>query len=196
MDAIELTAGVELLERATGYALGAIAAVTPGSLSWPTPCAGWDLRTLLDHVNDSLVVLRAGIECGWVEPPWEGPVAEPDDTDLVTAFQDRARRLVAAWAGAAGGQDRALSVAGHPLQAGVVAGAGAIEIAVHGWDIRRACGRPATIPAALATEMLALAPLVVSDGIRDSLFDPPVPVAGWAAPSERLVAFLGRDPWR
>ena len=194
-DAAELTAGVDVLERATSYALGAVAAVTPRALSWPTPCAGWDVRTLLDHVNDSLEVLRAGIESGRVGPPWEGPAAHPDDSDLVAAFRDRAGRLVAAWAAAADGKDRALSVAGHPLMASVAAGAGAIEIAVHGWDIRRACGRPTPIPAALATEILVLAPLVVSDGIRTGLFAAPVPVTGAATPGDRLVAFLGRDPW-
>jgi len=69
MDEAELAAGMELLERATGYALGAVSAVTPQALSWPTPCCGCDLRTLLHHVNDSLTVLRIGIETGRVGPP-------------------------------------------------------------------------------------------------------------------------------
>jgi len=193
MDAVTLAAGVDLLERATAYALGAVAAVTPRTLSWQTPCAGWDVRTLLDHVNDSLMVLCVGIESGRVRPG-EAPIGPPADGDRVAAFRDRACRLVAAWAAAAGAQDRALSVGGHPLMAGVAAGAGALEIAVHGWDIRQACGRPAPIPAALAADILELVPLVLGDGVRTGMFAGPVPVVPGAGPADRLIAFLGRDP--
>jgi hypothetical protein len=39
-----------------------------------------------------------------------------------------------------------------------------------------------------------MAPALISDGTRPGLFDPPVGVPSRAAPGDRLVAFLGRDP--
>ncbi len=59
-----LSKGLELLESAVGYAL---CGITPGAsqlLSRPTPCAGWDLELLLDHVSDSIGVLHEAIATG------------------------------------------------------------------------------------------------------------------------------------
>jgi hypothetical protein len=92
------------------------------------------------------------------------------------------------------------------------AAAGALEIAVHGWDVAHACEQPRPIPAPLADRLLGLAPLLISDadrpprpGPRTSaaqhfgpsvtgppLFGPPVTVPPWASASDRLAAFLGR----
>jgi uncharacterized protein (TIGR03086 family) len=72
--------------------------------------------------------------------------------------------------------------------------AGAIEIAVHGWDISQACGTRRPIPDPLAATLLRIAPLLIPDTGRDPLFGPPVPVPPRAGPGDRLVAFLGRDP--
>ncbi|MEX5720651.1 maleylpyruvate isomerase N-terminal domain-containing protein, partial [Geodermatophilus maliterrae] len=48
-----LAAAVALLTRSTGYALEGLAAVTDASLDRPTPCPGWDVRTLVLHLADS-----------------------------------------------------------------------------------------------------------------------------------------------
>jgi uncharacterized protein (TIGR03086 family) len=69
-----------------------------------------------------------------------------------------------------------------------------VEIAVHGWDVAQACGRPRPIPPQLAEELLQLAPLLVTDADRPGRFAPPVAVPAGASPGDRLVAFLGRGP--
>jgi hypothetical protein len=85
-------------------------------------------------------------------------------------------------------------IEGLPLTAGMVARTGAIELAVHGWDVSRACGRCRPIPDALAAELLAICSLVVPAAARAPLFAARVTVAPSASPSDRLVALLGRDP--
>jgi hypothetical protein len=72
--------------------------------------------------------------------------------------------------------------------------AGAIEIAVHGWDISRACGQHRPIPDALAASLLAVAPLLIPETGRYPLFSPPVTATAQAGPGDRLVAYLGRKP--
>jgi len=74
----------------------------------------------------------------------------------------------------------------------VVACTGAVEIAVHGWDVRAARGRGGPIPPALAAQMLRLCPLLVAG--REGLFGAPVHVPSQASPGDRLVAYLGRTP--
>jgi hypothetical protein len=81
-----------------------------------------------------------------------------------------------------------------PLPAIAMECAGAIEIAVHGWDVSQACGHNRPIPDALAASQLAIAPLIIPETGRHPLFSPPVTVTARAGPGDRLVAYLGRNP--
>jgi uncharacterized protein (TIGR03086 family) len=186
------TGGIGLLEPAIGYALTAAEAVTPEFLSCATPCRGWDLRTLLRHASESLAAICEGIDAGCIGLY---PGAEDPDvaSDPARAFRDRAARLLAACA-APGRDHEVVHIADRLLPAGAMASAGALEIAVHGWDISRACGCCQPIPRALASDLLALAPLLVPDADRHPLFAAPVSVPPEATPSDQLAAFLGRSP--
>jgi uncharacterized protein (TIGR03086 family) len=195
-----LTAPVGLLERAVYYGLESVEAVRDDDLDRLTPCADWDLRTLLSHLNDSIDVLWEGVAAGRIGP--EPPEAEEsgdghDDPAavLVDVFRSRARRLLRAWTEAGSG-GRSIAILEHPIAAELVAVTGAIEIAVHGWDGSVACGRYRPIPATLAIDMLRVSPLVVHAECRDQLFAAPVTISPLASPSDRLVAFLGRVPNR
>ena len=75
-----------------------------------------------------------------------------------------------------------------------MAGAAALEVAVHGWDMSRACGQRHPIPRALATGLLAIAPLLVPHVGRHPLSAAPATVPATAGPSDQLAAFLGRAP--
>ncbi len=204
----------ELLRRAVGYALGAAQSVTPALLGRPTPCAAWNLGRLMAHVDDSLAALHEGITDGVVAlRPREGPhrrdsapgvEAAADagaetgtEADPAALFRRRAARLLGAWA-AAGSGHRLIAVADSPLTAVALGLTGAVELAVHGWDITRATGehdRP--LPAALAADLLPVAhQLVPYEGARPPLFAPEVPLPPGAPPDARLLAFLGRVPTR
>jgi len=178
-----------MLASAVGYALVTTGAVGRGELSLPTPCRGWDLRMLLRHAAESLAALREGLGTGRVSLC---PAADDARDDPVGAFRERARLLLHAWAAA--GPSRAVAIADRCLPADLMAAAGALEIAVHGWDVSRACGQRRPIPPVLATGLLAVAPLLVPADDRAPLFAPAIPVAPTAAPSDRLTAFLGRAP--
>lgn len=178
-----------LFERAVSYTLGCVQDIGPGQLSRPTPCARWDLRTLLRHVTDSLDALGEGIGTGRISlyPPDDRPVPDP-----AGAVRDRAGQVLSAWT--ATDEGRWISVGGQPLSARLMIDTAAVEIAVHGWDISRSCGRHRLIPPTLAAEMLEISRLVVTADTRYPLFDAPVSVPPMAGPGARLLAFLGRDP--
>ncbi|MBO0868177.1 MAG: hypothetical protein J2P15_06390, partial [Micromonosporaceae bacterium] len=118
--------------------------------------------------------------------------------DPVGRLRDRIRSLLglwsdAAWAGCTG-PGAVVAVGGRPLSGGIVAAVGALEIAVHGWDVSRARGRRAPVPAPLAEELLELAPVLVIPRYRPGRFAAAVPVPPGSPPGDRLVAFLGRQP--
>ena len=181
-----------LVEPSISYALGAVVAITPEQLSRRTPCRDWDLRMLLRHASESLAAIAEGIEAGRVGLD---PAIEDGDlaADPARAFRDRAGRLLDAWT-RPGHQGQVIEIAGCPLAASVMAAAAALEIAVHGWDISRACGQRQPIPHALATGLLVTAPVLVPGTGRHPLFAAPVTVPATADPSDRLAAYLGRAP--
>jgi uncharacterized protein (TIGR03086 family) len=182
-----LVGGVAVLERAIAYALGGLALVTADELVRPTPCTDWDLRDLLGHLHDSMAALQEGAETGRVSL-----VPVPAGDQVVSLVRDQAARLLGAWTNA--DSSVVVRVHGQAMTAPLMASAGAIEVAVHGWDIAAACGQHRPIPDDLAGELLDLAVVLIRDRDRPGRFDPPVPVAPGAAPGTQLLAFLGRIP--
>lgn len=185
-----LPGALDLLERAIGFTRGALAGVRPELMARRTPCERWDLRELLEHMDDSLQALLEATELGYVVlSPQEGPAPiEP----LVERIRSRACAVLGGWAR----QDGAalVSVSGSPVSARLTATAGALAIAVHGWDVAQATGARTRLPASLATDLLREVPLLVTEADRPERFAPPVPVVAGATPSDRLVAALGRRP--
>ena len=187
-----MTGGTSPLDQAISYAARSVLDVTPALLPRPTPCRGWNLDMLLRHASESLAALHDGTVTGHVAlipaSPDRDPAADPART-----FQDQAGRLLAARA-TAGRRRQVLDVGDLPLPAIAMECTGAIEIAVHGWDISQACGQRRPIPEPLAATLLAVAPLLIPETGRHPLFSPPVGVTAQAKPGDRLVAFLGRKP--
>ena len=198
-----LRRGFELLGWAISYAQASARLATAQRLSCRTPCAGWDLGLLLHHVSDSAGVVHEAITAGRIGA---GPAAGDDgpEPDPVSGLCRRAGRLLAACAAAGPGDPdvRAAQAGGlvtigdRELAARMAVATGAIEIAVHGWDISVACGSHRPVPPELAALLLPIAPLFITPGTRAGLFADPVPVPGRACPGDQLVAFLGRQPHR
>jgi uncharacterized protein (TIGR03086 family) len=214
----------DLLAAALEYALQAAAPAGPGLLARPTPCRDWDLRMLLRHVAESLAVLQEGLTSRRIalHPGPEDTAVIADPLTAFRARAARLLATSRAQAGRPGhaadhGADGAdgperhghpvnglcraaalthgvILIGGHWLPGDIAAGAGALEVAVHGWDIALACGRPEPIPGALAARLLQLSPLLVPAAGRAPLFAEPVPVPAAADPSDQLAAFLGRPP--
>lgn len=186
-----LPAALELLERAVAYTRSSLQLITPGTTSAATPCCEWDLAALLRHMDDSLRALQDAADTRRV-------VIVPQDPDdpghLVGSLKTRACALLGAWTANEGAD--LVSVAGCPITAQVLVLAGAVEITVHGWDVASACGSELPVPTPLASALLPWLPVVVNERDRVSRFDPVVPVPPWASPGDRLVAALGRNPWR
>jgi uncharacterized protein (TIGR03086 family) len=180
--------GVELLERAIGYARMSLTLVTDDLMTAPTPCRGWDLHRLLVHMDDSLTSLH---EAGAVRRVWVDVTAD-EPADLVEDIRTRACRLLADWS-VRDGQRGDVLVEGRPVTAPVLTSAGALEVAVHGWDLATACGVSRPLPDGLATDLLRVAPFLVSDADRPARFAPPLDPPDGAPPSTLLLAFLGRE---
>lgn len=178
--------GVELLERALGYTRGALLHVRPAHLHRPTPCAGWSLDRLLDHMADALDAFTEGAAGTIAVDP------APRGLDVrVAALQTRACELLGAWSAPTTGA--VVVVGGLPVPTAVVVRAAALEIAVHGWDVAQATGHPAPLPEDLARALLDVATSLVDDADRGERFAAPLLTPAHATASERLLAHVGRS---
>jgi uncharacterized protein (TIGR03086 family) len=192
-----LSGAIGLLAGAISYMLGVCGPVGAEELTLPTPCPDWDLAMLLGHLYQSMADLETALRTGRLDLDPGEPAAGGGDP--VEALRDGAARLLCAGY-CYGGPERFVAVGGLPMPAGLVACTGAVEIAVHGWDVSAARARAGgsrgiaqmPIPAALATRMLRLSPLLVAG--REGLFAGPVEVPAQASPGDRLVGYLGRNP--
>jgi uncharacterized protein (TIGR03086 family) len=190
-------AGAELLERAVGYTRGCLQLVPGTDLANATPCRDWDLQALLRHMDDSLAAFTEAAEIGYVDLV---PVRSGDPGSLlVDRLRSRACALVAAWSrhDADNDEPRPIGISRAltrpALRSDLLAAAGALEIAVHGWDVAQACGSDRPLPAGLALELLDSVPLFVSGDDRPRRFAEPVDVPLHARPSDRLLAAVGRS---
>jgi uncharacterized protein (TIGR03086 family) len=184
-----LLESLEMLERAVGYTRLTLQHITPAMLCLPTPCTRWRLGSLLDHMDTSLETLTDAADLGQV--PLAEPPGPPSPVDVVERLRVRACSLLGSWSRVA--RDDEVMVGDRPLASSLLACAGALEIAVHGWDVSQATGGREPIPAALARDLLTWVDVLVSDADRPHRFDYPLdgPAIG---PSSRLLRILGREP--
>lgn len=157
--------------------------------AWETssPCEGWTVRQVVDHVVESQhgFLARFG-----VEPTFDGE----DDV--------RARWHLVRDAVQAGLDDPATAQTEYGGMFGPTTFAATVDdflsadLLVHGWDIARAAGlaQHEPMPAEEVEELDArLRPM--GDTLRmPGAFGPEVPVPGDAPAQDRLLGFLGRQP--
>jgi uncharacterized protein (TIGR03086 family) len=180
--------------RAMAQTEAIVAAVKPGQLGLPTPCAEYDVRALLSHIIGGLnrVAIFGEGGDGLARPARADGV--PDD-GWPDAYRAAAQRARAAWA------DDAKLDAVVEVPWGKIPGRFAIvgyiqEILTHGWDLAHATGQPAEGDPELASFALASAKQVLPPEARggDIPFGPVVAVPSDAGPYAQLAAWLGRQP--
>ena len=183
---------VALLERALDQTAGLIAAVDASQAGWPTPCAGWDVRTLVSHLTGqdlrNFLISARGESADWQVP------AEKIGEDWTAAFRDRAAPLRAAWRAA--DLDRLVAGLGGEAPLRARADQQITELAVHDWDLAKATGQPAELDPALAEHALRWSRGMLRPEFRgpDKAFGVEVPVADDAPVYDRLAGWFGRDP--
>jgi uncharacterized protein (TIGR03086 family) len=175
---------VALLERSLDYALVGLSAVEPSMLHCRTPCREWDLRDLLRHLTESMLTLSDLLGGSAGEVGGSGPVADATDTAL-----DLRRTVTSIDADII---DSMATIGGLPVPRHMIVLTGALEVAVHGWDVGQVCERSGLMPAQLAQGLLLHAALVLDSTARPDLFADPTVAAPGATAAEQLPALAGR----
>ena len=185
--------------RRASSAFGALVGSVGDSWSRPTPCDGWTVRDLVNHVVGGNVLFTQLLQ-GSPLPEGAGlsAVASTDflGDDPVAAFDASVSGLLAAF------EMPGVMAQTFPTPIGVVPGAVVVHLRVtewlvHGWDLQTALGRLGSLPEDLAEEEIAISRAGIEALPPGRMpFAPPQPAGAEAPASDRLAALLGRDVGR
>lgn len=121
-----------------------------GSDQWdlPTPCDGWNVRELVNHVivgNWWAAELAGGHTVDEVGHRLDGDHTVPDP---LNAYDASAAAAIAAF-DAPGALEAPCAVSYGPVPGSLYAGHRFIDVLIHGWDIATATGQTATLDSQL-----------------------------------------------
>jgi uncharacterized protein (TIGR03086 family) len=181
---------LDALDRSFATTRTVVAQVRPEHLSLPTPCSEWDVRALLAHMLGSIDALGAAA----ARSPAEPPAREVSD-DVLEAYDDATAAAMATWREPGALDGEVTLPIGITMPAAVAAGVSTADCIVHGWDLQRALGGDLELDTELADHVLGVSSGIVTPEFRGpNTFGPEVTVGADASPTDRLVAFLGRQP--
>lgn len=187
------------LAPATQALTAVVAGITDDQLTAPTPCVGFRVADLLDHVDGlALAFTEAATKTSAGTDDTPAPDGDRLTEQWRSRIPSRLAELAAAWRDESAWTGTA--AAGGIEMPGEVAGLVAVdEVVVHGWDLAVATGQsfepdPAVVAAA---GQFAQATVAESPEGTPGLFGAPVPVPENASDLDQLIALTGRDPsWR
>jgi uncharacterized protein (TIGR03086 family) len=172
---------LDAYDRASGWTAAKVDGATR-ELERATPCDGWDVRTLLNHMLDTQRYFTSAARGEDAAPPSPTP---PDllGDDLLATFDQSRSDLIRAF-----GEPGAIEKTGPAL------GIACADQLLHGWDLAKATGQDATMPEGLPALAFDRIHGLFSDDQRPGVFKPALPVASDASAQDKLLAYTGRDP--
>src|SRR6266516_2470680 len=186
------------LEPAARRLVDLVGGVPDELLDAPTPCPGYTLGDLVEHVGGASLAFRGAAVKDLGDATSQGPSG--DASRLSDDWRNRIPRDVAALADAWRDPDAwtGMTKAGGVELPGEVAGLVALdELVVHGWDIARATGQPYACDAASLDPVHGFVSQFSGPGqeeARAGLFGPVVDVPEDAPLLDRVIGLTGRDP--
>jgi uncharacterized protein (TIGR03086 family) len=165
---------------------GVVAGIRPDQLDAPTPCAGFAVRDVLEHMIGGATAFAAAFRG---EP---APTGEAATGDPLERFGPALDDLVAAIR-APGALDRTVTAPFGDVPGDAFARFVVLDGLVHGWDLAVATGRPYDPPAELVAEVDGFARDAIVPAMREAeMFAAAETTPADASPIEQLAAFTGR----
>lgn len=172
---------LDLYARASEWTLSKVAGATQ-KLDVPTPCDEWDVRGLMNHLLDTQNYFVSAARGKDVSPPSPTP-PELLGADPAADFDVARTEMLRTF-----GEDGVIEKTGPSL------GIAFCDQLLHGWDLARATGQDATMPAGLPEAAYEMIHGRLPDDQRKGAFKPEVTVSPDASAQDKLLAYAGRDP--
>ena len=183
----------QIHERALRQAGEVVAGVRPEQMHHPTPCAQWDVHTVINHLiggNYMYAEIAAGRSID-MSPPQPDLVGE----DAAASFES-SRQAVAHSMASEGALQRMWALPFAEVPGPVGRNIHLLELVAHTWDVAHATGQLDRLDPELADAAHGVATMAVPQARSEQghPFGPEQTAADDAGPYERMAAFLGRMP--
>jgi uncharacterized protein (TIGR03086 family) len=181
---------VTALERSYHQTAKLVTDLDGAQLDAPSPCAGWDVRSTLNHLLGATWMFTL-VNQGRPAGEDAGDVIGDDPSLAVAAA---VKENLASWRQPEAFEgERAYPFGTFP--APFAALLNLEEVVVHNWDIATATGTDLEVDEDVAQLVYAWATSIPLDEFRaHGAFGPEVAVAASATTVDRVLALLGRDP--
>ena len=147
-----------------------------------TPCDEWDVRTLMNHMLDTEGYFVGSARGEDVSPPSPNPPELLGDDPVADFTRGRDETMAT------------FSREGVVEKTGPALGIAFADQLLHGWDLAKATGQDATMPAGLAEAAYEHIHGRFTDAQRRGVFKPEVTLAEDASAQDKLLAYTGRNP--
>lgn len=184
----------DLHDRALAATRSLVAGVKDDQWSNPTPCDGWDVRELVNHVvgGNFWVAELAGPGGKTIEEVGDRLDGDVLGDDPLGAY-DRSMQAASAAFGREGAMEAPCAVSYGPVPGSIYCGHRFIDVLIHGWDLAVATGQETALDPELVEACWQVvepqAELLAASGA----FGTGVTVADDADLQTRLLAALGRE---
>jgi uncharacterized protein (TIGR03086 family) len=184
------------LFRSYNNAADIVGGIRPDQLARATPCPGYDVESMVDHLvamGWRIVALGRGQDAYGTELP------HVELRDASDQLRQAGQEAVAAWSDD-GGLDALVSVPwGEAMTGEMLVNMYLAELATHAWDVALTTGQLGHLDPVLAEPALEAARAMLMPELRNAWGQGNPYGAEIAAPTdatdwERLAAFMGRPP--
>ena len=174
--------------RATGTVVEGVA---DRQLDLPSPCSGWSVRELLNHIvsgNYWAAELGSGFSIEAVGDRLDGDVL---GTDPLRAYDDSAL-VAAAVFRAPGAMEAPCAVSYGPVPGEIYCGHRFLDVFIHGWDLATATGQDTALDPDLMEACRQIIEPQLALFRAAGVLAAELPVPPDATPQTRFLAILGR----
>ena len=182
-----------LLQRVVDQTSRVVDHVTDSQMESPSPCAGWSVRDVLNHITGGATMFAESVEHGSVPDEMVAQYMGGDNLgdDAKAAWAAASAKAMSAF-GLPGALDRTVTLPFGAMPASAALGIAVFDVLTHAVDIASSTGQ--TIDdVELVETALALGHQMVGPELRQpGVFDAEQPVPADAPATTRLLAFAGR----
>jgi uncharacterized protein (TIGR03086 family) len=183
---------VELLQRVTDETTRVVDSLTPDQFANASPCEGWTVRDVVNHITGGATMFAISAEQGKVPDDQIGRLMGGDNlgNDAKAAWATAAKRAMSAFDGL--DLSKMVTLPFGEMPAGVALNIAIFDVATHSVDLARATGQRVS-----DTEMLegalAMGRQMIGPDLRmPGVFGDEQSSSDTASVEDRLLAFAGR----
>jgi uncharacterized protein (TIGR03086 family) len=184
---------VSMMRQVVASTDAVVRGVDPSQLAEASPCDGWTVRDVINHITGGATMFAVSVEEGSVPDDLLGTLMAGDNlgADYLGAWEAASTRALAAF-DAPGALEKMVKLPFGEMPAGVALNIAIFDVLTHAADIAIATGQTIADTALVATALEVGRQLISPELRVPGLFDPEQPAPAGAGPTEQLLAFAGR----